>query len=75
MVSIWQQAEPTQPSGQDRAIAPEDKKLRGLVWEADPNDPGRFAQPESFSTLDALPQILDALLDAATDGSEDKEDG
>lgn len=36
--------------------------LSGIVWEADPRDPGRISTPENFVGLSALPNILGGFL-------------
>lgn len=42
--------------------AEERENLSGMVWEADPSQPGRVEAPESFTSLSVLPQVINNLL-------------
>jgi hypothetical protein len=54
LVSVWRKP----------ATAPDQtpESVHGMVWEADPRDPGRIAAPHLFAGLAALPRILHDLL-------------
>ena len=68
LVSIWQKGVRLDaPAGH----AESDHKLHGLVWEADPRDPGRITSPERFVTLSALPRILSEFLNSGSSTPED----
>jgi hypothetical protein len=59
LVSIWQKnARPGAPANPGER----EDGLHGLVWEADPHDPGRIMTPESFVALSALPRIFSDFL-------------
>lgn len=71
LVSIWQKNGPAEGLVPADARPLEEQELHGLVWEADPRDPGRLVQPASFGTLSALPRILgDFLHDTAGAGPD-----
>jgi len=55
LVSIWRTSTAAPPSTDAETI-------HGLVWEADPREPGRIATPQTFASLSALPHILQDLL-------------
>lgn len=67
LVSIWQRdVRPDAPGD----YAESDSRLHGLVWEADPRDPGRITTPEAFTVLSALPRIFGDLLYPGTKARE-----
>lgn len=67
LVSLWDK----EPGAQQ--FAPD--AMQGVVWEADPRDPGRIITPQKFVGLQALPAVLTDLLDKkrqkGADGGED----
>lgn len=66
LVSLWH------PPGQGGTAA---ETVRGVIWEADPRDPGRIAAPRSFVGLGVLPAILGGLLAEELDGDADTQEG
>ena len=67
LVSIWQKdVRPDAPAD----YAENDSRLHGLVWEADPRDPGRITTPEPFTVLTALPRIFSDFLYPGTKARE-----
>lgn len=69
LVSIWHKSKLI--SVQENPTDNEETGLHGLVWEADPRDPGRITTPESFATLSALPGIFDRFLYPAQNDRND----
>lgn len=69
LVSLW-------PPSVQAPEAGDFETLRGMVWEADPRDPGRIAAPASFVGLAALPRVLGGFLrgDGAPTPSEGQGD-
>jgi hypothetical protein len=63
LVSLWY---PVTQAGTDAATDANLGSLRGMVWEADPREPGRISATQEFSGIDALPDVLGRLL--AQDG-------
>jgi hypothetical protein len=55
LVSLWEK-------DPDAKQAPKES-MQGVVWEADPRDPGRIITPQKFVGLSALPEVLSELLD------------
>lgn len=51
LLSIWH-----------RPRADASAKFDGVIWEADPIDPGKIEEPTRFETLSSLPGILDRFL-------------
>ncbi len=67
LVSIWQRNGRPDESAD---YAENDSRLHGLVWEADPRDPGRITTPEAFTVLSALPRIFGDFLCSGTKARE-----
>lgn len=62
LVSLWQ---PVQPGETSRNTDRDD--LPGVVWEANPSEPGRITTPLDFVGLNTLPAVLGQLLEQDTD--------
>ena len=70
LLSVWRKPAPAHDQ------MPE--SFQGMVWEADPRDPGRIASPHVFASLSALPRILHDLLQRNVNdhgGSSDPDGG
>ena len=63
LVSLWY---PVTHAGADAANDAHLGSLRGMVWEADPREPGRISPAKEFASINALPDVLGRLL--AQDG-------